>query len=50
MSAPPGRGVTGQRGQILALVQDDGLDPRTARPVGQPGARSLAIAGPGVDE
>jgi hypothetical protein len=25
------RGFTGQRGQVLAPIQDDGLDPRVAR-------------------
>ena len=27
------RGVTGQRGQVLARIQGDGLDPRLARSV-----------------
>jgi hypothetical protein len=33
------RGLTGQRGQILARLQDDGLDPPGARLLGNPGAR-----------
>jgi hypothetical protein len=28
------RGFTGQRGQVLARIQDDGLDPRVARSLG----------------
>jgi len=33
------RGATGQRGQVLPRVQDDGFDPSLARPLGEPGAR-----------
>jgi hypothetical protein len=44
------RGFTGQRGQVLVPGEDDGLDPLLARPLGQPGARRLAVTGPRVDE
>jgi hypothetical protein len=43
-------GFTGQRGQILARLQDDGLNPSCPRLLGNPGARGLAVARPGVDE
>ena len=36
------RGVTGQRGQVLPRVQDDGFDPSLARPLGEVCARGLA--------
>jgi hypothetical protein len=43
-------GFPGQRGQVLARGQDDGFDPLVARPLGQPGARGLAVTRPRVDE
>src|ERR1700758_4692041 len=47
---PARRALAGQRGQVLAPVQDDGLDPGAAGPPGQPGARRLAVTRPRVDE
>ena len=44
------RSSTGQRRQVLARVEDDGLDPLFARPLGNPGACGLAATRPGVDE
>jgi hypothetical protein len=44
------RGLVGQRGQVLARAQEDGLDLLFPGPLGQPGARGLAVTGPGVDE
>ena len=43
-------GFPGQRGQVLARGEDDGLDLLLARPLGDPGARGLAAARPRVDE
>jgi len=43
-------GFMGQRGQVLARGEDDGLDPLFPRPFGKPGARGLAVTRPRVDE
>jgi hypothetical protein len=43
-------GFPGQRVQVLARGEDDGLDPLFARPLGDPGVCGLAATRPRVDE
>jgi hypothetical protein len=43
-------GFPGQRVQVLARGEDDGLDLFFPRPLGKPGARGLAVTRPRVDE
>ena len=42
-------GFPGQRVQVLARGEDDGLDPLFARPLGDPGVCGLAATRPRVD-